>query len=136
MPVRNGSTKAMLVIAGYAFAVLVGMTLGLSTQLGWGLAASSGIVLLLVLVLSRLFRGANENDEPRTWWRMTAHPTASYVLAVWFGVSTVGSVASAMTSNEFAGWLAGLVSLVIGALYLNCAIRLTATNRSARGLRA
>lgn len=129
--IRDGSTKAILVIAGYAFAVLIGTTIGLSTYLGWGVAASSGIILLLVLVLCRLFRGENETDAPRTWWRMTARPPAGYVLACWFGVNSIGSVTPAIVSDQAAGWVGALVSLILAGLYLNSAIRLTALGSSA-----
>ncbi|MGO4533775.1 hypothetical protein [Leifsonia sp. 2MCAF36] len=129
MRVRNGATKAILIIAVYAFAVVVGITVGLSTQLVWGVAASSGIVLLLVLVSSRTFRGENEPDAPRSWWRMTAHPPAGYALACWFGAQAIASVTSATLADGSVGLVGGIVSLTIAALYLNSAIRLAAITR-------
>ncbi|WP_374008603.1 hypothetical protein [Leifsonia sp. LS-T14] len=125
MRIRDGSTKAILVIAGYAFALLIGTTVGLSTQPGWGVATSSGIVLALVLVLCRLFRGANETDARRTWWRMTAGPPAAYVLACWFGVNAIASVTSTIARDDPVGWVGAVISLSLAALYLNSAIGLT-----------
>src|SRR3954454_14243375 len=110
MRVRNGATKAALIIAGYALAVVVGITVEVSTYPGWGVVAGCAVVLALVLILSRLFRGENESDAPRPWWRMTAYPTAGYVLAVWFFVQAIGSASAGMLTTGFAGWVSGIVS--------------------------
>lgn len=126
MRVRNGATKAALIIGGYALAAIVGTTIELSTYPGWGVVASCGIVLVLVLILARLFRGENESDAPRQWWRMTAYPTAGYVLAVWFFVQAIGATTTAMLTTGRAGWVSGIVSLAIAIAYLNSAIRLSA----------
>ena len=125
MRVRNGATKAALAVAGYALAVIVGITVELTTYSGWGVVASCGIVVVLVLILTRLFRGENESDAPRQWWRMTAYPTAGYVLAVGFFVQAIGST-TAMLTPGYVGWVSGIVSLSLAVAYLNSAIRLTA----------
>ncbi|WP_020075938.1 hypothetical protein [Cryocola sp. 340MFSha3.1] len=125
MRVRDTSTKAISIIAGYALAVLAAITVGLSTQSAWGVVAGSVIVLLLVLVLSRLFRGENESDAPRSWWRMTARPPAGYALGCWFGAQAIASITTALLDDGWIGWTGGVVSLSIAALYLNSAIRLS-----------
>jgi hypothetical protein len=124
--VRNGSTKAMLVIVGYAFSILAGIAVEVATHSGWGVVMSSGIVLVFVLVLSRLFRGENESDEPRPWWRMTAYPTAGYVLAGWFLLQAVAAMTSSALAVGPAGWVSGIVSLILAVAFLASAIRLTA----------
>ena len=134
--IRNGSVKATLIIVGYAFALLVGFTVGLTTHSGWGVATSVGIVVVLVLVLTRLFRGENESDAPRRWWRVTAHPTAGYLLAIWFLLQAIGSMTAPMSVFGSARYVSGIVSLIIGAAYLNSAIRLIAINRKHVATRA
>ena len=135
MRVRNGATKAILIVAGYALAVVVGIVVELSTETGWGVAASSGIVLILVLTLARIFRGEDESDTPRSWWRMTARPAAGYVLAGWFLVQAIGLSTSAMFAGGLGGWVSGFVCLAIAIAYLNSAIRLTVPTRLAPAAR-
>ena len=130
VPIRIGSTKVALVVLGYATAIVVGIAVELGAHSGWGVVASSGIVLLLVLVLARLSRGENESDEPRKWWRMTAYPTAGFVLSGWFVLQTIGIATSSMFSASSAGWARGVVSVILAALYLISAIRLAALDRS------
>ncbi|MGO4595038.1 hypothetical protein AB4Z18_14580 [Leifsonia sp. 2TAF2] len=126
MRVRNGATKAALIAAGSALAVIVGITVELTTYSGWGVIASCGIVVVLVLILTRLFRGENESDAPRQWWRMTADPTAGFVLVGWLFVQAIGSASTAMLTGGLTGWVSGIVSLSLAVAYLNSAIRLTA----------
>src|SRR3954447_7985938 len=122
MRVRNGATKAILIVAGFALAVVVGVAVELSTKPGWGVAASSGIVLILVFTLARIFRDESESDAPRSWWRMTARPAAGYVLAGWFLVQAIGSSASAIFAQGSGGWVSGFVCLAIAIAYLSSAI--------------
>ena len=125
MRVRNGASKSAFVVAGYALALVIGLVIESSTGSGWGVVVSSWIVLLLVLVLTRLFRGENESDAPRAWWRMTASPTAGYVLSGLFAFSVIGSIAS--SAVVLGSWVSGIVSLVIAIAYLNSSIRLSRT---------
>ena len=122
--VRNGSTKAMLVVLGYAVSLVVALTIGITTSTGWGVLASGVSVLAFALVFARLFRGENESDGPRPWWRMTAYPPAGYVLAGWFLLQTVGAISAAGTGP--AGLVSAVVSLGLAIAYLVSAIRLTA----------
>lgn len=136
MRIRNGATKVTLVIAGYALALLAGITVGVSTRSGWGVVVSSGIILLVVFVLTRLFRGENESDAPRPWWRTTARPTVGYVLAAWFLLQGIGGMSSSALGSASAGWVSAGVSLIIAVAYLNSAIRLTAIDRPRKEVRA
>ncbi|RDV44297.1 hypothetical protein DOE76_13015 [Leifsonia sp. ku-ls] len=126
----------MLVVLGYTVSIVAGIIVELATHSGWGVVVSSGIVLAFVVVLSRLFRGGNESDEPRSWWRMTAYPTAGYVLAGWFLLQAVGTMTSSVVAAAPAGWVCGVVSLVLALAYLVSAVRLTATGRSRNPARA
>lgn len=136
MRIRNGATKAALTVVGYALALLVGITVESTTHSGFGVVSSSGLVLLLVLILTRLFRGENESDEPRQWWRMTARPTASYLLAGWFLLQVVGSASSALTTRPSVGWaVSAIVSLILASGYLISALRLGAMSRQQNAAR-
>ncbi|WP_025156339.1 hypothetical protein [Leifsonia aquatica] len=126
MRVRTPVAKAGLIVAGYAGVVLAVIPVAVSTTAAWGVATGSGIVLLLVLALTRVFRGENESDAPRAWWRMTARPAAGYVLGLGFALQAVGATASAAPESAPAAWIGCLVSLVIAAAYLNSAVRLGA----------
>jgi hypothetical protein len=126
----------MLVVPGYTVSIVAGIIVELATHSGWGVVVSSGIVLAFVVVLSRLFRGGNESDEPRSWWRMTAYATAGYVLAGGFLLQALGTMTSSVVAAAPAGWVSGVVSLVLALAYLVSAVRLTATGRSRNPARA
>jgi hypothetical protein len=76
----------------------------------------------LIYGLTRVFRGADESDAPRSWWRMTARPTASLMLG---GVPAFWILLKMMTTEVSSGELiAALPVLGLCALYLNSALYL------------
>lgn len=55
----------------------------------------SGMVFLLVVLATRLFRSKDETNEPREWWRATGRPPAGFVLGSLFVVLTIVLAVSA-----------------------------------------
>jgi hypothetical protein len=67
---------------------------------------------------------------------MTAYATAGYVLAGGFLLQALGTMTSSVVAAAPAGWVSGVVSLVLALAYLVSAVRLTATGRSRNPARA
>jgi uncharacterized membrane protein YfcA len=120
--------------------------------LGGGLAPTddsrgilrSILVLLLILLAGRVFRGAREpGDQPRPWWRMTGAPTAGFVLGAIFGIAALGlllyavaietdAVVHKFRSQEPYVVVTCIVFAVLGLLYLTSSARLLGIAREAR----
>lgn len=88
------------------------------------------LVALTVLVYAgavRTFRGRGESiAPPRAWWRMTARPTAGFLLGAFYILSVVWGVVSTIVEypGEFPVSFWTVIPLTIGALFLNSSIRL------------
>ena len=85
-----------------------------------------GQVLAVVLFVgaSRTFRGRGEPIvPPRVWWRATARPTASYVIAATFTADALIGVllAAVQQGNSVLGLIS---SALLAAFFFNSAIRL------------
>lgn len=124
MRIRNGSAKAAFVIGGYLVSVVSGTIVELAFGPGRGVIVSGMIALVVVLWLTRCFRGENESDAPRSWWRMSAHPTAGFVLAGWFLVQGVVTGLSVAFDAPPGAGVSAVVSSVIAVGYLNSSVRL------------
>jgi hypothetical protein len=121
----------MAVISGYAIAFLAGFLSGIVYAPAWGAVASTGVIVALVWVSARWFRGDDEPDDPRRWWRMTARPAAGYALSGWFVLQAIGTTTSAVLDAAPATWLSGVVAIGIAGAYLNSSVRLVASRRPA-----
>ncbi|MCI0157165.1 hypothetical protein KNO15_10710 [Leifsonia shinshuensis] len=126
MRIRDGSVKAASAIAGYALVAIAGFLIAMGLGPGWGAAAGSALIVALVIALTRVFRGEDESDEPRRWWRMTARPAAGFVLSGGFAAQAVGVAASSSVDQTPLVWLSVAVSILIAVAYLNSSVRLTA----------
>ncbi|HEX4058703.1 MAG TPA: hypothetical protein VHX87_10370 [Galbitalea sp.] len=104
----------------------------------------SVLVLLMILLAGRVFRGATEpGNEPRPWWRMTGAPTAGFLLGVIFGLAAIGLLVYAIAvetdpvvhhfrSQEPYVVVTCLVFAALGVLYLTSSARLLDAARKAR----
>lgn len=96
----------------------------------------NAIVVAVVAVGCRSFRGRGEDvAAPRPWWRMTARPTAGFVIAALVLVNAAGAVVVAVfvpTGRPLEVVLNPAVDVVVGAFYLHSSIRLLRTGRSTR----
>jgi hypothetical protein len=107
---------------------------------GAGTAVAALLVLALIGVGARLFRGAGEPVEPpRAWWRFTAAPTAGFAIAGVFAIQALATVVSAWFAGiagsrdapepSGTGAAAGVVAAVIAVAYLHSSLRLRAGQR-------
>lgn len=126
MRVRNGATKAALTIATCAAAFLTGTVIEVASGSGWGVAAGVLIMVAGVAWLTRSFRGGDESDAPREWWRMTASPAAGYVLSAWFLLQAIGTALTPASGAVTAAVFSAAASGGIAVAYLNSSVRLTA----------
>jgi uncharacterized membrane protein YfcA len=102
------------------------------------------LVLLMVLLAARVFRGAAEpGDEPRAWWRMTGAPLSGFILGVICGligvallVWSIATQTDAMLrqfrAQELYVVVTCVVFVVLAVLYLTSSIRLVELARAAR----
>jgi len=94
----------------------------------WVASLTGSLLMILVIgVAVRSFRGRGEAiAPPRPWWRMTARPTAGFVLGSFYIVSVVWSVASAIIEPPDMAplWVGSVIPLAVGALFFNSSIRL------------
>ncbi|MFC6355249.1 hypothetical protein [Luethyella okanaganae] len=128
MVIRSGAGKAASVILVYFAALLSGIFTGLLIDVGAGYLLTGTLLLLGIYALTRFFRGGNESDEPREWWRMTAYPLAGYVLAVWFAAQAVSmALVPPVSSLSMAGTA---IMLVIAIGYVNSSAKLSARQRA------
>jgi hypothetical protein len=125
MCIRDGSAKTISVIGGYAVVLLSGFLIGIVCGPTWGVVATSGLVLALVWTLTRWFRGENESDEPRSWWRMTARPIAGYVLAGWFLLQAIGTAVAHAPAVAPAAAFGVVVAVIAAVAYTNSSVRLS-----------
>jgi hypothetical protein len=94
-----------------AAAALVDLVIWIPTGPGGGGILRSSLAFILILLGARVFRGPDEDDSPRAWWRMTSRVRAGVVL---------GSVCALVAFISGAGWI-GLTSSTFAqqeAIYL------------------
>ncbi|MGO2643132.1 hypothetical protein [Brevibacterium aurantiacum] len=113
---------------GYLLVVAVGVTLigiplaAISFELGFAWATVA--LLVGVVVAARTFRGADESDAPRPWWKMTSTRGSGILLSVLFLIQGIAASVGAFASpNPPLAITGGVVALVVAALYLNSAVR-------------
>jgi hypothetical protein len=125
MRIYDGATKAICIVAGYAVALVSAFLVGVAFAPGWGVVVGAAAVLAVIVVLTRCFRGENESRGPRAWWRMTARPTAGYLLAAWFFVQALTTGLSGAPRVVPATWISVVVALAIALAYLTSSVRLS-----------
>ncbi|WP_291050745.1 hypothetical protein [Herbiconiux sp.] len=135
--IRKTGWKTAYVVVGWLVVTAVGwLVYGLGLSAPLLSVVGSVLFLALVLVGARIFRGQDEPvTPPRAWWRMTAKPTAGFVLGTYFALSLLWDVVLAILdpTGQFPGRRnADVTTVVLGAigsaplvfLYLNSSIRL------------
>lgn len=82
--IRSGSVKIGLVVGAYVVGLLLTLLVAASAGATASMVFLVMAVCLVVLYLTRTFRGEHESDAPRPWWRMTAAPTSGFVFGTVF----------------------------------------------------
>lgn len=128
--VRTPGAKVAVVLVGVVLVVMVGVALAM-VDFARGYLVATGLIVVLVVLTARSFRGADESDEPREWWRMTASPTSATVVGVLFLLQAV-TTAVGLVRGDGAPvvWVGAGVGIVVAAGYFHSAVR-----RSRRYLR-
>jgi hypothetical protein len=103
--------------------VLVYLIAAIPVGPGGGGILRSALAFVLILVGARLFRGADEADSARAWWRMTARVPAGLVLGSLFALVAIFSVAgyagltaSTLAHKDVVDLPALLVNFVLSAI--------------------
>lgn len=126
MRMRSASAKVATVIVSYLFIVLIGVAVAiLSESTTWSAVTVVLLTLLMVLACTRLFRGPDENADPRPWWRLTGGPTSGFIVGAAFAV---GSGVNLFAARGPA-LVASAVYVLIGLLFVASAVKLSAVRR-------
>ena len=131
MRIRTGWHKSLFVILLYFVSIIggyAGVAVGVPEYIRYEF--SGAMLAFGVYVGTRIFRGQGEEiAPPRPWWRMSARPTASFVLAAVFAVRSAFAAIAAVNAIVY-GWM-DLEFLALCAVdpliftgYLNSGIRL------------
>ena len=136
MRIRTGWHKSLFVILLYLVSIFggyAGVAAGVPEYIRYEF--SGAMLAFGVYVGTRIFRGQGEDvAPPRPWWRMSARPTASFVLAAFFFVRSVFATIVAVDAISY-GWIdlqflaLCAVDPLIFAAYLNSGIRLARMQR-------
>lgn len=121
--IRSAGTKVAVCVVGSVVVFLGGLLLGGATGADdWPLALiGCSAWIALVVFCARTFRGPNETDAPRAWWRMTGTPVWAYAFGALFLTSAFGVV---KTTNE-AAVLPTVTDVVIAIAFVGSAVAQT-----------
>ncbi len=118
--IRPWYVKLAYVLASCALVYLVA---AIPVGPGGGGILRSALAFVLILFGTRLFRGPDEDNSPRTWWRMTERVPAGVVLgtlfalvAIFSAVGYVGLTLSTLAHKDVVDLPALLVNAVLAAL--------------------
>lgn len=131
MRITTNGRKTLFVVTIFVVVLgvrYIGVALAIPEYVGKEFA--SYLLFFAVYVGTRTFRGRGEQVAPsRPWWRMSALPTASFVLSILFAIRSVFSV-WAVASDLAYGYfdvnfaLSCVTDPLLFAGYLNSGIRL------------
>lgn len=125
---------------GYVLVVVVGIFLvfvplsAIDLLLGfvWAVVA----LVVAALISARTFRGRGEPDSARPWWKMTNTRAVSVLLCTYFVLQgAYVSFAAPRAPSPPLVIAGGVVFLIVAALYLNSAIRISSVPHSVRAAR-
>lgn len=124
--------KALYIVGGGAVAFGLGWLLSFVPVESISNVLATLIFFAWAYGATRIFRGSEELViTPRPWWRMTARPTAGFLLGI-ACAALAGDAVVYMVGEP--GWLWGTgiaFYAVLAALYLGSSIRLVSERRAA-----
>lgn len=124
--ITMASGKFGAVIAAGVIILLVGL-IGAMVDFCLGFLAAVVLTVALVVLPTRLYRGASESPAPLAWWQLTATPAIGYVPAALFlvqGVSIMVAVISGAAPAVV--WVGAAVSVALAAAFIHSSVRLSA----------
>jgi hypothetical protein len=136
--IRPWPVKLAYIIASCAAVYLIA---AIPSGPGGGGILRSGLAFVLIIIATRLFRGADEElAPPRPWWRMTGGVQSGIVLgivlalvAITSATGYIGLTASNLAKQSASNLPALLVNTVLSAilayLYFRSSRRLVVTRR-------
>jgi hypothetical protein len=90
-----------------------------------------GVVFLAAVLLgTRWFRGSEEGDGPRSWWRMTGRPAAGFVLGGILVLTCVSNLAAVPEGGI--PWGIVVAQVIAGVAYLYSSFRLVRTAKTSK----
>jgi hypothetical protein len=118
--IRPWYVKFAYVLASCALVYLIA---AIPTGPGGGGILRSALAFVLILFGARLFRGPDEDNSPRAWWRMTERVPAGIVLgslfalvAIFSAVGYVGLTVSTLAHKDVVDLPALLINAVLAAI--------------------
>lgn len=117
-PLGKGFFILMFAMGAGGIGDILHRLMGLDAQMGFWIAA-----IPLIWWLTRIFRGRDESDGPRPWWKLTARSTASLMLGgvpgLWLVISLIW--VPTLSAEER---ILGLICLIPCVMYLHSWFRL------------
>jgi len=120
-------TKATIVLMGYILIVLSTILCALFVNEGAAALVAAGLTLALVVFCARRFRGEEESDAPRAWWRLSSTPVTGFVLGVLFAAPSVVAIP---TSPDAAFVGVSILYALIGLAFISSSLTLIAQRRN------
>ncbi|WP_165063346.1 hypothetical protein [Marisediminicola senii] len=120
--------KVAAVVVGYIIVLLAGLLAVVATG-SPTIAAAATIALLvgLLVLCTRTFRGAGEPVEPsRPWWRLTGGPPSGFVMAALFALQGISYFLVVPTGGDDAAAVAPIAApfyLLVAAAFVYSSVR-------------
>lgn len=125
--IRSGPVKIGLVVGAYVVGFLLALLVAASAGMTASMVFLVAAVCLVVLYFTRMFRGEDESDAPRLWWKMTAAPTSGFLFGTIFilqaGSLLLTRLDGDITRNVVTG-VAAIAYVYLGAAFIRSSVRL------------
>jgi hypothetical protein len=132
--ITSAGGKVGFFVAGYVGLFCAALFSALLVNFTAGAAIYVVLFLVWATLGTRFFRGDGEPVEPsRPWWKLTARPTAGWILAALLFLQSVWVLTSSLAGPGAAGSvLVAAVYFIVAALFVHSSIRLRTTRSSSR----
>ncbi|MGJ4845999.1 hypothetical protein [Leifsonia sp. Le1] len=125
--ITSPQAKATFVVLGWTASGVAALFGALALSVTGGVILYCATLGAVIVFGARVFRGEEEDAvAPRPLWRMTAKPTAGFLLAGFFAFQAVSAGVNAATADAYAPLyvVAIAFSLAVAGAYLNSSLRL------------
>jgi hypothetical protein len=129
--IRDPLTKIGAIVGTFILIFLLTFLFGMASEFATAgvYAIAFGLTLVAIVVLTRFFRSASEENAPRPLWQLTGRPVAGYVIA---GIAVAQAFSIAVIPDGppvEARMVAIAFYAIVAAGYLQSSIRLARRER-------